>query len=455
VSGRYPPYGAYTDSGISACPRRPVHWGVSRIKFLSVLNSPKAQVAALTADTPVTFLPMEAIGENGELDASRHRAIGDVRTGYTYLREGDVCIAKITPCFENGKGAIIKGTLNGIAFATTEVIPFRCHRAADAEFLYRVLTSVPFKADAEASMYGAGGQKRVADNFAGDYAILLPPPEERTQIAKFLDYETAKIDALIEKQQQLIALLKEKRQTVISHAVTKGLNPNAPMRDSGVEWLGKVPAHWTIPRIGYVASVFNGSTPSRDVPRYWVDEGIPWTASGQVNDDEIREPSAWISRQALAECGLVMAPEGSVVVGMIGQGKTRGSSSILRIKSTINQNMAAIVASRQIVPEFLYRVMTAAYDDLRLLGRGANQPALNCDILRAYRIPLPPRNEQQDITSHVEAILASTGLIIELAEAQQELLQERRTALISAAVTGKIDVRNWKPPQAAGAAQAS
>ncbi len=279
------------------------------------------------------------------------------------------------------------------------------------------------------------------------FGTPVPPIEEQTQIAKFLDCETARIDGLIEKQQQLIALLQEKRRAVISHAVTRGLNPDVPMRDSGVERLGEIPAHWVVPRIGYVATVFNGSTPSRAVPQYWIEEGVPWLSSGKVNEDTVLEPTSWISKRALAECGLELAPKGSVIVGMIGQGKTRATCALLGIESTVNQNMAAVVAGQHLHSEYLYRVLTAAYDDLRLLGRGANQPALNCDILRAYKIPLPPIDEQVAIAEDIQGFFQWTAKTMRLAARQQELLQERRTALISAAVTGKIDVRVWKPPK--------
>ena len=233
--GKYQPYPDYKDSGVEWLGEIPEHWVVNRIKNITEINPPKSEVRSLPSGMDVTFLPMEAIGEKGELDISRSKQLGEVLTGYTYVTEGDVMLAKITPCFENGKAAIAKGLLNGVAFATTEVIPLRCLDNADAKFLYYLVTSDPFKSIAEGSMYGAGGQKRVADSFVAEYHFCQPSTSERIKIAAFLDYETARIDQLIAKQRQLIELLKEKRQAVISHAVTKGLNPNAPMKESGVE----------------------------------------------------------------------------------------------------------------------------------------------------------------------------------------------------------------------------
>jgi len=351
---------------------------------------------------------------------------------------GDVLFGKLRPYLAKAWLASFSG------ICSSEFLVLSA-RNVSPRFLNYTMLSPEFVSVVDSSTYGAK-MPRASWDFVGMLKIAVPDSDTSAQIAKFLDYETAKIDALIEKQQQLIALLKEKRQAVISHAVTKGLNPDAPMRDSGVEWLGEVPAHWSVPRVGYVARVFNGSTPSRAVPQYWVDEGVPWLSSGKVNEDIVHEPTSWISKRALAECSIDLAPKGSVIVGMIGQGRTRATCAMLGIDSTINQNMAALVARWNLDSRYLYRVMTAAFDDLRLLGRGANQPALNCDILRAYRIPLPPLEEQHAIAEHTDAMLHRTARTIDLATQQGELLKERRTALISAAVTGKIDVRDWQPP---------
>lgn len=255
---RYKAYPAYKPSGVEWLGDIPAGWEVWTIKQVAELNPSKSEVSQIPDYTHVTFLPMEAIGERGELDTNRLKKISDVRAGYTYIGEGDVCIAKITPCFENGKAAIVDGLENGIAFATTEVIPLRCGRRVDPIFLYSLLTSSPFNKMAEGSMYGAGGQKRVSDSFVANYHFSLPPLPEQTQIAAFLGFETARIDGLIAKQQRLIELLEEKRQAVISHAVTKGLNPQAPLRPSGIDWLGDVPAHWETKRLNLLVNTRKG-----------------------------------------------------------------------------------------------------------------------------------------------------------------------------------------------------
>ncbi len=187
----FPSYPEYKDSGVEWLGAVPSHWQVRRLRYTAVLNPSKSEVRGLSPDTPVTFLPMEAVGEDGSLDTSGRRALGEVIEGYTYVREGDVAYAKITPCFENGKAALVRGTHAGIAFGTTELTVLRPEpEKCISEYLFRVISAEPFRTLGEASMYGAGGQKRVPDDFARDFTIGWPPVSEQRTIATFLDVET-------------------------------------------------------------------------------------------------------------------------------------------------------------------------------------------------------------------------------------------------------------------------
>ena len=242
---------------------------------------------------------MEAIGEDGSLVLDRLRPIGELESGYTYFAEGDVAIAKITPCFENGKGAVMRGLHGGFGFGTTELIVARpLPKHLDSGYLHRIFTSRPFMQQGEASMYGAGGQKRVPDDFVRDFAIALPPVDEQVVINAFLDRETAKIDALIAEQQRLIELLKEKRQAVISHAVTKGLDPTVRMKDSSVEWLGQVPEHWEVGKIKKYLSTCSGGTPNTSQKSLYYAEnggGLPWVRTTDLTNDKINEVPVFIT----------------------------------------------------------------------------------------------------------------------------------------------------------------
>jgi len=272
--------------------------------------------------------------------------------------------------------------------------------------------------------------------------LLLPTIPEQTQIAAFLDHETAKIDRLIEKQQALISLLKEKRQAVISHAVTKGLNPHAPLKDSGIEWLGQVPAHWAAGALGYYSRITTGATPDRTNTAYWNGD-IPWVKTGEVHYDDILSAEEHVTPHAVKNTSVRLSPPGTVLMAMYGQGVTRGRVAILGIEATFNQACAAIDLQGDIWNRYLLFFFQAAYHAIRDGGNETSQMNLNADIVGKFKITIPPLNEQRAIVSHLEPILEKLASLTAEAETASILLQERRTALISAAVTGKIDVRAW------------
>jgi type I restriction enzyme S subunit len=282
--------------------------------------------------------------------------------------------------------------------------------------------------------------------------VSWPSYEEQTQIARFLDHETARIDALIEEQQRLIELLKEKRQAVISHAVTKGLDPTVPMKDSGVECLGEVPAHWELTRVGWQCIVGNGCTPARDNQGYWDDGHYPWLNSSKVNLERVVEADQFVTSQALKECALPIVKPGSVLMAITGEGKTRGMVTITEIEATINQHVAFIEPrGSELLPTFLHDWLKANYSRLPhdSADWGSTKAAITCSDIRAYPLPLPPLAEQEAICQFVDSKSSLIDELIFSADENVSLLYERRSALISAAVTGKIDVRGWQPPASA------
>ncbi|MCE9935689.1 restriction endonuclease subunit S [Aeromonas salmonicida] len=279
--------------------------------------------------------------------------------------------------------------------------------------------------------------------------LLLPIEDEQHNIAAFLDYETARIDRLIAQQLQLIELLKEKRQAVISHAVTKGLNPNAPMKDSGIEWLGQIPDHWLSNRVGWCCQVGNGCTPSRDNMDYWSEGTYPWLNSGKVNDGYIISAEQFVTVTALKECSLPKVPAGSIVMAITGEGKTRGSVAMTGIDTTLSQHLAFItVTSKKLSPMYLRIWLESQYQRIRFEseGWGSTKAAITCSDIKSYPLPEPPLNEQLKIVEYVGERSKTFDLLIQKSESMISVLQERRIALISAAVTGKIDLRGWTPP---------
>jgi type I restriction enzyme S subunit len=275
--------------------------------------------------------------------------------------------------------------------------------------------------------------------------VPLPPSSEQTQIAAFLDRETEKIDGLVAEQRRLMELLKEKRQAVISHAVTRGLNPDAPMKPSGIEWLGDVPAHWDAAPLKFLAKIGNGSTPSREIPEYWAETGFPWLNSSVVNSKVVTEPEGFVTTRALRECHLPIVVPPAILVGITGQGRTRGMSAMLGIEATINQHVAYVKPSSVCLDvNYLLRIFESAYLKLRRDSEetGATKGAITCGQIGELRIPVPPLAEQNAIVVFLESESSKFDTLTTEAHRTIDLLQERRTALISAAVTGQIDVRS-------------
>ena len=208
------------DSGVEWLGEIPAYWEVKRLKYATALNPKASEVRKLAPDTEVSFVPMEAVGEYGGLDLSQTKELSDVAGGYTYFGNGDVLVAKITPCFENGKGSLASQLVNGVAFGTTELHVLRCGPNLDKRFTFYLTLTDAFRKLGEAEVYGAGGQKRVPESFVANLKHPFPSLPEQRAIAAFLDREMAKLDSLVSKVREAIERLKELRTALISAAVT-------------------------------------------------------------------------------------------------------------------------------------------------------------------------------------------------------------------------------------------
>jgi len=284
--------------------------------------------------------------------------------------------------------------------------------------------------------------------------IPVPDPAEQRAIAAFLDRETGRVDQLVAKKRELIERLKEKRTALISRTVTRGLPPAAAraaglpanpfLKPSALHWLGDIPQHWDIKPVKFVAQIGNGSTPSRDNPNYWEDGDYPWLNSSVVNQETITEAEEFVTTLALRECHLPKIAPPAVLIGITGQGRTRGMASMLMFEATINQHVAYLkpYPSRAEVG-FLRRVFDMVYLFLRSEsdGGGSTKGAITCEQIANLKIPLPPLPEQAAIAAYLDKETAKLDALVGKVEEAVERLQEYRTALITAAVTGKIDVR--------------
>lgn len=383
---------------------------------------------------------MEAVGEHGGLRLEQTRELAEVYNGYTYFANGDVCIAKITPCFENGKGAIAEGLINGVAFGTTELHVLRPSPTLDARFLFYLTIAQDFRSYGESEMLGAGGQKRVPERFLKDWMPPLPRIEVQQRIARFLDEKTACIDALIEKKQALLERLAEKRQALITRAVTKGLNPDVPMKPSKTGWIGEVPRHWRVSPVKRVAKLESGHTPDKKIDEYWQDCEIPWVSLNDTDalraHDYISDTAFKINELGLANSSARMLPPRAVVFT---RDATIGESAITTRPMAVSQHIIAWICDEsKVVPEFLLFSIYGMTQELLRLTNGSTIGTIGLADVKSICVAIPPIDEQTKIVGHVlqgKQLLSDSERTV---QTSLGALREYRAALITAAVTGQL-----------------
>ena len=440
--GAYPAYGPLlTETGIAF----PSIWPIERLRFSILSNPIRSEVAHWDDETVVSFVPMDAVGEQGEIDASQEKQLAEVYNGYTYFLDNDVLIAKITPCFENGKGAIAKGLKNGIGFGTTEFHVLRPLKEMSERWLFYLTKCDFFRKIGGSEMLGAGGQKRLPEEFIRNLRVGIPSFAEQEKIGNFLDWKTGQIDALIGTKQALIEKLKEKRLAVITQAVTKGLDPDIPMYDSKVSWLGKVPAGWTVKKLKYIATVRYGL----GEPPEYVDEGLNLVratdiSKGNIATDGFKKVRAedvpWERNPSLRAGEIVVVRSGaytgdSAIVPKDLEGSIAGFDMVVTATEISSEILAWALLSPYLLEAQIYQTRMRAA-----------QPHLNAEELGNFLVIVPAPSEQESIvlfianeTTRIDRLMDKTRLAI-------ARLTEYRTALITAATTGQIDVRNVAIP---------
>lgn len=451
---QYPQYKVLKDTEIHWIPQQPSHWDIKRLRFVLKVNPVKSAVANLDDETMVSFVPMESVGENGGMDVSLVKTISEVYSGYTYFTEGDTVVAKITPCFENGKGAISRNLENGIGFGTTEFHVLKAGDGMDESFQFYLTISHPFRDLGASEMLGAGGQKRIPEDFIKDFRLGTPPLDEQQKIARFLDHKTRKIDQLIEKKKALIEKLDEQRIAVITQAVTKGLNENAKMKPSGVNWLGDIPKHWTFKRLRFLSKgIEQGWSPQCDSnPANEGEWGVLKVGCVNGNHLDVSENKALpINLSPRKEYEIV---SGDILISRANTKELLGSAAIapddVREKLILCDKLYRLIPTQEISPMFLLFVLRIPISrfqyEREATGASGSMQNIGQDTIKNLLIPVPPMDEQLSIINLLEENLKRIDRMAVFNKKTIDRLQEYRSALITNAVTGKIDVRNIKIP---------
>lgn len=435
---RFKRYEWYKDSGVEWIGKIPLHWEQVRMKFLCKVNPSKSDLK-VPRNTKVTFLPMENIGEDGTLNLNEERELTDVWDGFTYFKDDDVIIAKITPCFENGKGALCRNLINGLGFGTTELHVLRAKNQVVPGFIWYVTKSHGFRVMGEAMMQGAAGQKRVPKDFIENFVVCVPTPVEQQAIVNFLDRKTAEIDSIIADKEKLIELLQEKRQAIITQAVTKGLDPNVPMKDSRLKWWGVVPEHWKYLRMDAVTdyhkcnirvselmgkTVFHYSIPVIEE----IGDG-KYEEGEEINSDKVllNGNEILVSKLNPQKSRIVLVEPKDVPI-------VCSTEFVPLIPKQVNRKYFWYLYQSEVVKQRICSSVQSATN--------SHQRANLSDIIKIW-FYLPEKEEQQAIASYLDKKTAEIDSLVTTIKKQMAFLKEYRQSLITAAVTGKIDVRDY------------
>jgi len=418
------PYPECKSAGIDRKHEKRADWKQVRLKHVARLNPSKNEIDHVQPDELVTFLPMERVSGRGVINTSVKRKLADVFSGFTYFRADDVIVAKITPCFENGKGACITNLDSEFGFGSTEFHVLRPGPELLPQFLYRVTTSFEFRAVGADFMEGSAGQKRVPSDWVANYQFDLPPLPEQHAIADFLDVADARISRYIAAKRRMIALLEEQKQAIINQAVTRGLDPDVPLKPSGVDWLGDIPAHWDRRVVGQLFSMGRGVVTSHEyIAQYPV-------YSSQTADDGVM---GRIATYKFDGDYLTWTTDGA-----------NAGTVFLRSGKFNCTNVCGALKPRDNVHLPFARYALAA--ETRRYVRLDINPKLMNNVMARIQINLPPLGEQVQIARILDQRTAENNAIGRRAKREIELVQEYRTRLISDVVTGKLDVRGVELP---------
>ena len=401
------PYPEYKDSGVEWIGEIPQHWDIRRSKH--IINcikgkSPTKYVGLEPNDLSLPYLSMEYLRDKTKIPTHY-----EVENNSIIANKGDLLVlwdGSNAGEFILSKKGILSSTMAKICLI----------KKYNHEFLFYVLkTNEKYLKDMSIGM----GIPHVDSNVLNNLLFVAPSSQEQQAIATFLDHETSRIDALVEKKQQFIELLEERRSALISHAVTKGLDPDVPMKDSGIEWIGEIPEHWDFKKLSYMASLKSGenitSTEFEKYGEYPVfgGNGLRGYFSKYTHEGEY------------------------VIIGR--QGALCGNINYTKGKCWVSEHAIVVNPTTKFVTFWMGELLKAM--NLNRYSISAAQPGISVENIKKLKIPVPPLQEQQAIANYLDRETSQIDNLIEKTKQSIEYLKEYRTALISSAVTGKIDVR--------------
>jgi type I restriction enzyme S subunit len=450
----------------------PEGWCWAPLEQVAQIN-PTTNFDTLSDRDQLPFVPMAAVAEEtGAIDLSARKLVQEVSKGYVRFMEGDVIFAKITPCMENGKVAPVVGLPGGFAAGSTEFHVLR-PSCIEQRYLWYWLVSRAFRGRAKRKMSGSAGQLRVPVSYLRETEVPLSPAPEQRRIVARIDALLAEVAegeaALTEARKDLEKFRRALLKSAVTGELTADWREADPVNETGQDLLArivdsrstegraksrgrraaeatpintsslpKLPEGWVWATLGQLFDVTTGSTPSRADPTLW-NGHVPWVSSGEVAFCRIRSTRETITSAGLGNPETRLNPIGTVLLAMIGEGKTRGQCAILDVAAANNQNAAAIRVSKTPIPsEFIYHVLEERYFRSRKESQGGNQPALNAGKVAEMAIPLPPLAEMAEIVRRLAESLAAADDVQTILDAEAADAARLKQSILKAAFEGRL-----------------
>ena len=426
-------YDSYKDSGVEWIGEVPSHWEVVPLKFTGKFGNGLTYSPKDVVDNGILVLRSSNI-QNSSLSFEDNVYVSSV-SKELLVTKGDIII-----CSRNGSAALVGKS----AFIDKDI------NATFGAFMMRYIPKIHKKYGFYLFKTAIGRYKgyfatttinQLTKSTIGEMKVPLANTDEQSTIANYLDKKCFEIDNVISAQQKRIALLQELKQSVITHAVTKGLNPNVEMKDSGMEWIGDIPSNWNNLRLRFVCELRNGYTPSKANPEFWEDGTIPWYRMEDIREcgRKLKEAKQYITEGAVKGGGLFEA--GSFILATTA---TIGEHAVLIVDSLANQRFTNLKIrkslSQKLLGDYFFYYLYMVDNYCKATTKTSTFPAVSMELLKNCHIVFPPVKEQYKIIDYLDKRCASIDSSISKAKHQVELLQEYKQSLITEVVTGKRKV---------------
>lgn len=420
-------YSEYKDSGVKWLGKIPSHWKILRAKYLWKESFSCSENG---------FEDLLSVSQYEGILQAKNSSRSESLKGYKKVSKNELVI-NIMLAWMGGLGVSDFDGIVSPAYCVYKLI-----NNSNPKFMHYLYRTPIYLAEFARHSTGVipSRWRMYTDDF-GRIFTIIPPRKEQDAMVEYLDATTAKIDEAIAQQQKMIDLLNERKQIIINNAVTKGLNPNVPMKDSGVDWIGEIPEYWEIWKLKYIGKTNSGATPTNIAGKENPQSNILWIRTTDLNNNAIYDSSEYLSEKEYKSVSCPLLKKGTVLISMYGGAGSFGKLGILESEATINQAICSIECNEHIIPKYLFYYLQSIHPIwMKYAASSRKDPNLNQDTIKNIQVIIPPKNEQEEMIDVIEYKITQCNKSILDIESLISLLQERKQIIINDVVTGKIKV---------------